>query len=81
MEAWRQAAAELGISASVGRGLAPPAPTGTVGGIPVRIDTSTQRSGNSNTTYTGYRVGNEVAKELFGGNDLSFETRSRSNSR
>lgn len=81
MEAWRQAAAELGISASVGKGLAQPALTGTVGGIPVRIDTYTQRSGNSNTTYTRYRVGNEVAKELFGGNDLSFEARSRFNSR
>ncbi|MCJ7779640.1 MAG: hypothetical protein MUQ27_02320, partial [Acidimicrobiia bacterium] len=36
---------------------------------------------NSNTTYTRYRVGNEVTKELFGGNDLSFKTRSTLNSR
>lgn len=55
--AWRQAAAELGISASVGKGLSKPLLTGTVGGHPVRIDTYTQRSGNSSTTYTRYRVG------------------------
>lgn len=72
---------ELVISASAGKGLARPALTGTVRGIPVRIDTYTQRSGSSNTTYTRYRVGNEVTKELFGGNDLSFETRSTLNSR
>jgi hypothetical protein len=57
VEAWRQAASELGIAVSVGSGLSRPVLSGTIGGRPVKIDTYTQRSGNSSTTYTRYRVG------------------------
>jgi hypothetical protein len=57
VETWRQAAAELGLGASVGKGLSRPVLSGTIGGHPVKIDTYTQRSGNNNTTYTRYRVG------------------------
>ena len=56
VEAWRQAAAELGLIASIGKGLTRPVLSGTIGGHPVKIDTYTQRSGNNNTTYTRYRV-------------------------
>lgn len=57
VETWRQVAAELGLSASIGKGLSRPTLSGQIGGRPVKIDTYTQRSGNNNTTYTRYRVG------------------------
>jgi hypothetical protein len=53
---WRDVAAELGLSMQVGSGLSRPVLTGNVGGLPVHIDTYVQRSGNSSTTYTRYRV-------------------------
>jgi hypothetical protein len=57
IETWRQAGAELGLAVSVGKGMSRPTLSGNIGGHPVHIDTYTQRSGNSSTTYTRYRVG------------------------
>lgn len=57
VETWRQVGAELGLNTSVGSGMSRPVLSGSIGGLPVKIDTYTQRSGNSSTTYTRYRVG------------------------
>lgn len=56
VETWRQVAATLGLSVAVGSGLSRPVLSGNIAGLPVKVDTYTQRSGNSNTTYTRYRV-------------------------
>lgn len=56
VQMWRDVAAELGLSIQVGGGLSRPVVTGNIGGLPVHIDTYVQRSGNSSTTYTRYRV-------------------------
>ncbi len=55
--AWRAAAQQLGLHVEAKSRMARPVISGTLNGIPVTIDTYTQRSGNSNTTYTRYRVG------------------------
>ncbi|MCP4308052.1 MAG: tetratricopeptide repeat protein [bacterium] len=56
VQTWRRIASELGLEISVKSSMARPAMRGTFNGLPVTIDTYTQRSGNSNTTYTRYRV-------------------------
>ncbi len=56
IETWRQVGAELGLGVSAGSGLSRPTLNGNIGGLPVKVDTYTQRSGNSSTTYTRYRV-------------------------
>ena len=56
LETWRQVAAELGLEISTKSAMARPVMRGNFNGLPVAIDTYTQRSGNSNTTYTRYRV-------------------------
>lgn len=57
IETWRRAGTELGLAVSVGTGMSRPTLSGTIDGHRVHIDTYTQRSGNSSTTYTRYRVG------------------------
>ena len=54
---WLQAASELGLSASGGSGMSRPVLTGTLGGLPITIDTYVVRSGKNSTTYTRYVVG------------------------
>ena len=56
VETWRRVAGQLGLQVQSGSGLSKPLITGTLNGLPVRIDTYTQRSGNSSTTYTRYQV-------------------------
>lgn len=56
VESWRTAARQLGLHVKVKSRMSRPAITGTLNGIPVTIDTYTQRSGNSSTTYTRYRA-------------------------
>jgi len=57
VETWRRVGAELGLQATVGKGLSRPVLSGTIAGLPLKVDTYTQRSGKNNTTYTRYRVG------------------------
>jgi hypothetical protein len=57
VETWRRVGAELGLNTTVGRGLSRPVLSGAIAGLPVTVDTYTQRSGKNNTTYTRYRVG------------------------
>ncbi len=54
--AWRRVAVELGLDFIVGNRMSRPILTGTMAGFPVKVDTYVQRSGNSSTTYTRYRV-------------------------
>jgi hypothetical protein len=56
VETWRRVAQHLGLSVEVRSGWSRPTISGTLNGLPVRIDTYTQRSGNSSTTYTRYQV-------------------------
>ena len=56
VQMWGAVAADLGLNFQVGGGISRPVLTGTVGGLPVRIDTYVQRSGRNSTTYTRYRV-------------------------
>lgn len=56
VETWRRVAGRLGLQMQGGSGISKPMITGTLNGLPVRIDTYTQRSGNSSTTYTRYQV-------------------------
>ncbi|MDJ0664442.1 MAG: hypothetical protein QNJ75_07765 [Acidimicrobiia bacterium] len=53
---WRNVAAKLGLGITGGSGVSRPTMSGNLNGLPVRIDTYTQRSGNSSTTYTRYQV-------------------------
>lgn len=53
---WRGVAGRLGLQIAGGSGLSRPTISGKLNGLPVRIDTYTQRSGNSSTTYTRYQV-------------------------
>jgi hypothetical protein len=55
-EAWSRAATSLGMTAQVGGVFSRPVITGRLGAFNAEIDTFTQRSGNSSTTYTRYRV-------------------------
>jgi hypothetical protein len=57
VETWRRVGAELGLNTTVGKGLSRPVLSGAIAGLPVKVDTYTQRSGNNSTTYTRYRVG------------------------
>ncbi len=57
VETWRRVGSELGLGVAIKGGLSRPVISGNVNGLPVTIDTYTQRSGNSSTTYTRYRVG------------------------
>jgi len=54
---WSRVASELGLQITVKSGLSRPEIAGHLNSLPVAIDTYTQRSGNSSTTYTRYRVG------------------------
>ena len=56
VQMWSEVARELGLGFQVGSGLSRPVLTGTIGRLPVHIDTYVQRSGNNSTTYTRYRV-------------------------
>jgi hypothetical protein len=56
VETWRRVASELGLDISAKSAIARPVIRGNFNGLPVTIDTYTQRSGNSSTTYTRYRV-------------------------
>jgi hypothetical protein len=56
IETWRQTAAGLNLDAEGGV-MGGPVMYGHIAGHPVRVDTYTQGSGNSRTTYTRYRVG------------------------
>ena len=56
LETWRRVAGQLGLRAQAGSGFSKPVITGTLNGLPVKIDTYTQRSGNNSTTYTRYQV-------------------------
>jgi hypothetical protein len=53
---WQRVANQLGLDIVVGSGFSKPLITGNLHGMPVRIDTYTQRQGNSSTTYTRYQV-------------------------
>ena len=54
--AWRRVAQQLGLHVEAKGRLSRPTLSGKLNGLPVRIDTYTQRSGNSSTTYTRYQV-------------------------
>ncbi len=54
--AWQRVASRLGLNIEVKSGFSKPVITGNLNGLPVKIDTYTQRSGNSSTTYTRYQV-------------------------
>lgn len=56
VETWRRVAGKLGLSIVSKSGFSRPVITGNLNGLPVKIDTYTQRSGNSSTTYTRYQV-------------------------
>ena len=56
VEAWRRVASQLGLGIEVRSGFSRPTISGTLNGLPVKIDTFTQRSGNNSTTYTRYQV-------------------------
>ncbi|MCP3994113.1 MAG: hypothetical protein GY722_03470, partial [bacterium] len=56
VETWRRVAGRLGLQMQGGSGISKPTISGNLNGLPVRIDTYTQRSGNSSTTYTRYQV-------------------------
>ncbi len=56
VQMWSEVARELGLGFEVGRGISRPVLTGAIGGLPVAVDTYVQRSGNSSTTYTRYRI-------------------------
>jgi len=53
---WRAVAGRLGLQIAGGSGVSRPTISGKLNGLPVRIDTYTQRSGNNSTTYTRYQV-------------------------
>ncbi len=53
---WQTTARRLGLHVEGGSGISRPTISGKLNGLPVRIDTYTQRSGNSSTTYTRYQV-------------------------
>ncbi len=53
---WQRVAAQLGLGIETKSGFSKPIISGNLNGLPVRIDTYTQRSGNSSTTYTRYQV-------------------------
>ncbi len=53
---WQRVATSLGLSIETKSGFSKPMISGNLNGLPVRIDTYTQRSGNSSTTYTRYQV-------------------------
>lgn len=54
--AWGEVAGRLGLQLEVKSRFSRPMITGTMNGLPVRVDTFTRRSGNNSTTYTRYQV-------------------------
>jgi len=56
IETWRRVAAGLGLRIESRSGFSRPVISGTLNGLPVKIDTYTQSHGKSSTTYTRYQV-------------------------
>lgn len=54
--AWSEAARHLGLQVESRSSFSSPLITGTLDGIPVRVDSYSRRHGNNSTTYTRYQV-------------------------